>query len=132
MSQYSVMIDDNFHYMKEEDRLQFGTFSTAEEAVAACPRLESHNKPGMTAKDLYDLYVMFGEDPFVLPTDRATAVDQANWDFGAWDYESSGRSCCAPVRTNARGGLIAGRTLDRCERQFQSGVAASATDLGSF
>jgi hypothetical protein len=91
MFQYSVMIDDNFHYMKEEDRLHFGTFSTAEEAVAACPkivddRLESHNKPGMTAKDLYDLYVMFGEDPFVLPTDRATTVDQANWNFGAWDY----------------------------------------------
>jgi hypothetical protein len=28
------MIDDNFHYMKEEERLHFGTFSTAEEAVA--------------------------------------------------------------------------------------------------
>jgi hypothetical protein len=40
----------------------------------------------MTAKDLYDLSVMFEEDPFVLPTDRATAVDQAHWDFGAWEY----------------------------------------------
>jgi hypothetical protein len=72
-------------------RDHFGTFSTAEEAVATCRKivgdwLVSHNKPGMTAKDLHDLYVMFGEDLFVLPTDRATAVDQANWDFGAWDY----------------------------------------------
>jgi hypothetical protein len=85
------MIDDNFHFMSEGDRLHFGTFSTAEEAVLVCREivddwLESHKKPGMTAKNLYDLYTLFGEDPFVLPTDRDTAVAQAKWKFRAWAY----------------------------------------------
>jgi hypothetical protein len=91
MSEYSVMIDDNFHYMDKEHRLHFGTFSTPEEAVAACREivddwLKSHKKPGMTAEDLYELYVLFGEDPFVVPTNHATAADKALWTFGAWDY----------------------------------------------
>ena len=91
MSQYSVMIDDNFHYMDEQHRLHFGMFSTAEEAVAACRKivddwLESHKKSGMTAEDLYEHYVAFGEDPFVAPTDDATAVDKTRWSFGAWAY----------------------------------------------
>ena len=85
------MIDDNFHHMSEEHRLNFGTSFTPEEAVAACREivddwLASHNKPGMTSEQLYDLYVFFGEDPFVVPTDWATALDKALWDFHAWDY----------------------------------------------
>ena len=91
MSKYAVKIDDNFHYMDEEERVHFRTYSTAEEAVAVCREivddwLESHNNPGMTAKDLYEAYVMFGEDPFVLPTDHATAVDKTLWSFSAWNY----------------------------------------------
>jgi len=91
MSQYSVMIDDNFHFMNEDERVHCGTFSTAEEAVATCRKivddwLESHKKPGMTANELYDLYTAFGEDPFVFPTDRDTAVAQGKWKFGAWAY----------------------------------------------
>src|SRR5205823_728119 len=39
MSRYKVMVDDNFHYMEEDERDEFGTFSTIEEAVASCKRI---------------------------------------------------------------------------------------------
>ncbi len=38
-NRYTVMIDDNFHYMDEEHRLQYGKFSTYEKAVAACKKI---------------------------------------------------------------------------------------------
>ncbi len=86
MSQYSVMIDDNFHYMDEAYRLHFGTFSTAEEAVVACRRivddwLALHRETGMTAEQLFERYVCFGEDPYVVPPDGARVPA-----FSAWDY----------------------------------------------
>jgi hypothetical protein len=71
MSQYTVMVDDNFHYMEEDERWELGTFSTVEEATAACRALvdrslrESH-KPGMTAAQLYDHYTSFGDEPFIV------------------------------------------------------------------
>jgi hypothetical protein len=39
MSPYKVMVDDNFHYMAEDERWEYGTFATAEEALDACRRL---------------------------------------------------------------------------------------------
>jgi hypothetical protein len=36
MSQYKVMVDDNFDYMEEDERWEFGTFATAQRALAAC------------------------------------------------------------------------------------------------
>lgn len=91
MPQYSVMIDDNWHDMDTEHRLQFGPFSTADEAVAACRKivddwLELYKAPGMTAEALYERYICFGQDPFVVPTDCATAVDGALWQFSALSY----------------------------------------------
>lgn len=47
-----------------------GTFDTYEEAVTKCKAilddfLESAYKPGETAEQLYDTYVMFGETPII-------------------------------------------------------------------
>jgi hypothetical protein len=33
---YKVMIDDNYHYQDENERVTHGLFGTADEAVAAC------------------------------------------------------------------------------------------------
>jgi hypothetical protein len=79
---YVVYVDDNFHYMNEEERSKSGGYATLEEAVSKCQRivdefLESAHKPGMSSKELYDQYCMFGEDPFI----RGPASD-----FSAWDY----------------------------------------------
>jgi hypothetical protein len=37
VSQYKVMVDDNFHYMEEDERRELGTF--AKEVLAACRTL---------------------------------------------------------------------------------------------
>ena len=79
---YIVYVDDNFHHMNEEERCQSGEYATLEEAVSKCQRivddfLEDAQKPGMSPKELYDQYCMFGEDPFI----RGPASD-----FSAWDY----------------------------------------------
>jgi hypothetical protein len=80
------MVDDNFHYMDEDDRYQAGVFATAEEALAAARKriddwLLRNHKAGMTADTLYGQYSSFGEDPFIVasPGDPAVA-------FSAWDY----------------------------------------------
>ena len=76
-----VFVDDHFHYQDEEHRYEHGEFDNPDEAVAVCKQivdgcLEHMLKPGMTAEALFELYAMFGEDPFVVP-------DNA---FSAWDY----------------------------------------------
>jgi hypothetical protein len=83
---HKVMVDDNFHYMEEDERAELGTFATAEEAVAACRRqvlafLLENYKPGMTATELHDYYTSFGDDPFVVAPPGAAEVK-----FSAWDY----------------------------------------------
>ena len=98
---YSVVIDDNWHYMDMEHRLKFGPYSTAEEAVAACRKivddwLELYKEPGMTTEALYERYVCFGPDPFVVPTKSATAVDKALWQFSAGNYaEKRAKMLCS-------------------------------------
>ena len=82
MTEYEVFVDDNFHYMDTKERHELGVFPTVEEAVAACQRivdsdLEKWAQRDITAKELYELYVMFGEDPFIIPNDGG---------FSAWDY----------------------------------------------
>jgi hypothetical protein len=81
------MVDDNFHYMDESERYEHGVFATAEEAIAACKRIVDEHlkgafKPGMTEKELYEIYTSFGEDPFVVPV----ANTEEAVHFSAWNY----------------------------------------------
>jgi hypothetical protein len=76
-----VFVDDHFHYQDEDHRYEHGEFENPDEAVAVCKQivdgcLEHMLKPGMTADALFQLYAMFGEDPFVIPGNG----------FYAWDY----------------------------------------------
>jgi hypothetical protein len=88
MTRYKVLVDDNFHFMREEYRTEHGVFPTAEEAVAACKRiidsdLNDMNQPNVTsAAQLYELYQMFGDDPFIVPVDP----NDENVEFSALDY----------------------------------------------
>ncbi len=84
---YVVMVDDNFHYMDESERYRAGEYATAEEAIARCRAIvddylaEALKIEGnRDATKLYESYVMFGEDPFVV------AVDAERVDFSAWGY----------------------------------------------
>lgn len=81
------MVNDNFHYMDKDERYALGTFSTIEEAIVACKRivdvdLEEWAKRKITARELYELYIHFGEDPFIVPVDPHDAPSG----FSAWDY----------------------------------------------
>lgn len=81
---YRVMVDDNFHHMDVEERYEYGTFATCAEAIAACRRivdgfLLDQYKPPMTADELWRLYTAFGDDAFIITTDRACS-------FSGWEY----------------------------------------------
>lgn len=84
---YQVLIDDNFHYQDESERVKHGVFASPEEAVAARRSIVDEYltdtfKPGMTADALFESYTLFGEDPFVVPD----SPEDAPVKFSAWDY----------------------------------------------
>ena len=68
---FKVVVDDNFHYMDESERYELGEFLTPEDAIAAAQNivdeyLTSAYHPGMTAEALFQSYLSFGEDPFII------------------------------------------------------------------
>lgn len=83
---YVLKVADNFNYMDADEWYEAGRFANVEDAIATCKRivLESLThcyKPGMTAGDLYEQYLAFGDDPFI--------VDLAGWPdvpFSAWQF----------------------------------------------
>ncbi|MBX7246076.1 MAG: hypothetical protein K1X53_11305 [Candidatus Sumerlaeaceae bacterium] len=85
LKKYQVFVDDNFHYMDEDERYLLGEFETGSEAIAASQRivdefLHSTHRPGMAAEELYRSYTMFGEDPFIV----SNSLDRVG--FSAWGY----------------------------------------------
>jgi hypothetical protein len=88
VSRYKVMVDDNFHYMEEDERYELATFSTIEEAIAARKRIvdddlsELAKGKNYTPDHLYEHYVSFGSDPFIVALDPKD--DRPC--FSAWDY----------------------------------------------
>lgn len=87
MPRYKVMVDDNFHYMDEDERYEHGVYETVDEAIAACRgiverSLEEGYTPDVSAEALYENYVSFGDDPFIVVLDGA----DDNAKFSAWVY----------------------------------------------
>jgi hypothetical protein len=87
MPKCRVLMNENARYMDESERSDHGVFANAEEAIAACKamvddELATMHKPGMTAKELYRLYVGFGPDPFVVPLN----LTDPEIEFSAWTY----------------------------------------------
>ena len=67
---YTVLVDDNFHYMDESERYTSGKYKTEEEAILKCKSIideywEGAYEEGMTADQLYRSWITFGEDPFI-------------------------------------------------------------------
>ena len=82
---FEVFVDDNFHYMDESERYRNGVYDNYEEAVEACKAiidsyLPEQREEGQTADELYKGYVIYGEDPFIIPTPTNKEV------FSAWSY----------------------------------------------
>ncbi len=85
MKTFTVFVDDNFHYMDESERYKLGSFPTLAAAIDAAHRLIDDNltaahRPGMTAEALFQSYMSFGEDPFII------AADGEKTDFSAQTY----------------------------------------------
>jgi len=80
---FTVLVDDNYHYMDKNKRYTHGEFETLEAAVEAAKKIVDDGllhdyEPGMNASMLYMRYTMFGEDPWVAgPGDSA---------FSGWEY----------------------------------------------
>lgn len=99
---YIVIVGDNYHYMDEDSEYQAGRYRTWEEAVERCRQivdacLKHLHEPGMSAECLWSRYVMFGEDPFIVPSG-----DQR---FSAWEYSKkrSAELCEGPRRDSRQG-----------------------------
>jgi hypothetical protein len=103
MCPYKIMVDDNFHYMEEDKRLEYGIFPTANEALDACRRLVDESllaeyKDGQTADLLYERYTDFGKDPFVVALEGAPNVK-----FSAWTYaQQRAQELAAPGQEGAQ------------------------------
>ena len=83
MREFELFVDDNYHYMDEGARYRLGSFASYSEALAKAKAivdefLERSHQPGMTSKELFEGYVGFGEDPFIVPAGEPH--------FSAWDY----------------------------------------------
>lgn len=81
---YTVFVDDNFHIGDEEERYKLGDYNSCQEAMDACKKIvdEFINKgysEGMSFKELWEGYMMFGEDPFI-------QSDDPECKFSAWNY----------------------------------------------
>jgi hypothetical protein len=107
MSQYKVMVDDNFHYMEEDERWEYGTFATAAAAFAACRKVVDESliaefRPGITATQLYDRYTSFGDEPFIIAPPGATE----DVSFSARDYARSRIEALCAAKSAAGSGDV--------------------------
>ena len=87
MPKCRVLMNENARYMDESERSDHGVFANADEAIAACKamvddELTTMQKPGMTAEELYRLYIGFGPDPFVVPLNP----HDPDIEFSAWTF----------------------------------------------
>jgi hypothetical protein len=101
---YTVYVDDNFHYMDEEERYKLGEFASLEEAVAACKRvvdgfLEDETSIDSPARERYRQYTSFGPDPFIKTDDPETKQPL----FSAWNYAE--RRCLEEERRKDLGAV---------------------------
>lgn len=81
--QYRVYVDDNFHFMDEDERHEVGTFESLEEAVSKCQNIVNrffieHDNTESKPEDLYNAYVSFGEDPFII---GPTHIRFVSWNY---------------------------------------------------
>ena len=70
---FIVYVDDNFHYMDESERYVSGEYDSYDEAVERCKEIleeyipEEGNCGGKTVAELLRGWLMFGDDPFIVP-----------------------------------------------------------------
>lgn len=81
---FSIYVADNYHYMDESETYVKDGYATWDAALDEARRIVIESvrevyEPGMTADVLYERYVMFGEDPAIVPMPTGKH-------FSAWDF----------------------------------------------
>jgi hypothetical protein len=81
---YEVYIDDNFHYMEDDERSLDAAFGDCPSAIARCKQivessLQAQYQSGMSAEELFERYKSFGDDPSIKSPDRDCT-------FSAWTF----------------------------------------------
>ena len=84
---FTVMVDDNYHYMDGDSRYVAGKFDTWEEALALAKKIVDETvgsaiNDGLSPKDAIRNYRHFGEDPWII---GSGAVPEGGH-FSAWKY----------------------------------------------
>jgi hypothetical protein len=72
MPKFRVVSYDNNYHMDQSESTDHNVFATAQQAVAACKAIVDDDlsamwKPGTSARELYELYLAYGQDAFVMP-----------------------------------------------------------------
>lgn len=83
---YRVMVDDNFHFMDEQERhcqAEFATYAEALECAKGIVEGSMAARKETEAEELLKAYQSFGDDPFIVPFGGAEALVEK---FSAWDY----------------------------------------------
>ncbi len=94
---FTVFVDDHFHYMDESERYVLGSYPMLVAAIDAAQHLiddylTAAYRPGMSAEALFQSYMSFGEDPFII------AANDEKSDFSAQTYA---RRRCGEMCTTA-------------------------------
>jgi hypothetical protein len=81
---YIVFVDDNFHIGEEEERYMLNEYDNCQAAVEACMKIvddfmRQGYREGIGFKEMWEGYMMFGEDPFIVTYDPKCK-------FSAWTY----------------------------------------------
>jgi hypothetical protein len=82
---YLLRMADHFHYMDEDESYELGHHDTAPTAIAELRCLVNRSllhlyRPGMSARELFEAYSLFGDDPYIVAEGGAPRVDVHAWD----------------------------------------------------
>jgi hypothetical protein len=84
---WRVMVSDNFDFMDEDEPSSCaGSYPTYEEALARAKGIVEAsigNSQGTTAEEIYDHYMSFGDDAFIL---APAGIKQPEPLFSSWTY----------------------------------------------
>jgi len=80
---YTVYVNENSHYMDDEERRKAGEFEDREAAIACCKRIVELSLaecgPSRDPEEIFRKYTTFGDDPWI-------STDDPDCRFSAWDY----------------------------------------------
>jgi hypothetical protein len=86
-SPFTVMVDDNYHYMDGDSRYTAGKFDTWEEAVTLAKKIVDETispaiNDGLSPEGAVSNYRHFGEDPWIIGNGAVPEGES----FSAWSY----------------------------------------------